>query len=328
MNSKKIKFIDLFGGIGGFRLGLEKAGNFKCVFYSDIDKYSVKIYNKNFGENNDTTDIRTINSQDIPDHDLLCAGFPCQPFSIAGKQRGFADTRGTLFHEIARILEAKKPSMFLLENVKGLLNHDKGRTFATIIQTLSQLGYVVEWELLDSQNFGVPQHRERVFIIGHLGNGSRRQVFPIGNANKKNITENVISHGVLTSPKKLVHCAYKGSPRIYDKITPTITTPSGGGHLPYVMLNSHKVLTKDLMMRDGRDNRSCLRSGRTFEIGISGKSIRRLTPVECERLQSFPDNWTQGVSDTQRYKQLGNSVTVNVIKCIGEKIFRGVKNDC
>ncbi|GAG56606.1 unnamed protein product, partial [marine sediment metagenome] len=190
MNEPKneIRFIDLFGGIGGFRLGIERANNnrtfhktqtknlqkdmsnsstsvwdggkfssFSCVWYCDSDKYAVQTYNKNFKENYEPTDIRQVKTSEIPDFDLLCAGFPCQAFSIAGKRRGFKDTRGTLFFEIARIAEAKRPSYLLLENVKGLLNHEKGETFKTILQTLEELGYEVQWVVLNSKFFGVPQ---------------------------------------------------------------------------------------------------------------------------------------------------------------------------
>jgi len=190
-----MKFIDLFGGIGGFRYGIEKANNkpkitglqtkrgstsnnlntlqrtplgdrAECVFYCDNDKYAVQTYNKNFGENWKPTDIRTIDADKLPDFDMLCGGYPCQSFSIAGKRKGFADTRGTLFFEIERIAKEKQPKIIFLENVKGLLSHDKGNTFKTITKHLNSLGYLVDYRVLNSKYFGVPQNRERVFHIG------------------------------------------------------------------------------------------------------------------------------------------------------------------
>jgi len=260
-----------------------------CVYANEWDKYAAKIYEKNFREKPDTRDITTVDVDEIPDHDLLTSGFPCQAFSIAGKRKGFEDTRGTLFFDIARILHHKKPGYFLLENVKGLLSHDNGTTFRTIIYTLYELGYDVQWQVLNSKDFGVPQNRERVFIVGHLRGECRPEVFPIGETNN---TYSEIN-------RQIVHAIdsnyYKG------------------------WLNHGQ---RTMIMRDGRDNRSCLRSGRTPEIGFKGLSIRRLTPIECERLQGFPDNWTGGVSDTQRYKMLGNAVTTNVITEIGKRLIK------
>lgn len=207
-----IKFISLFAGIGGFDLALTRAGH-ECVWANEWDKYAAQIYDKNFrtqsGQNRngkqlsseghcgdteatigqsaglcDTRDIQTVSTAEIPDHDLLVGGFPCQAFSIAGKRKGFDDTRGTLFFEIARILKAKHPRLFILENVKGLLSHDNGNTFKTIISTLDELGYDLQWQVLNSKNFGVPQNRERVFIIGHLRGTGRPKVFSFKEGNK------------------------------------------------------------------------------------------------------------------------------------------------
>ena len=170
-----MKFFDLFCGVGGFRLGMEANGNV-CIGSCEIDKYARQTYAKNFGHEPEYTDVRKINPGELEDFDCLCAGFPCQAFSIAGKRRGFDDTRGTLFFEILRIAREKQPSILFLENVKGLLSHDKGETFRTIIESMDELGYDVEWQVLDSANW-VPQHRERIFIIGYLRGKSRSQVF-------------------------------------------------------------------------------------------------------------------------------------------------------
>jgi len=172
----------MFCGIGGFRLGLERTG-WKCVWSNDVDKYACQVYRKNFGcRELVECDIRSVDVDSVPEHTLLTAGFPCQSFSLAGKRKGFEDARGTLFYDIARVAAVKRPSLLLLENVKGLLSNDEGRTFAKILQTLDELGYDVEWQVLNSKHFGVPQNRERVFIVGHLRGTGSRQIFPVGEA--------------------------------------------------------------------------------------------------------------------------------------------------
>jgi len=281
-----LKFIELFAGIGGFRLGLEKNEKYKCLWANEVDKYACQIYRKNFGEKELVEgDIRKISAGNIPDHNLLTAGFPCQAFSIAGKRKGFNDTRGTLFFEICRIAKVKRPTLLLLENVKGLLNHKKGETFRIILDSLSELGYDCEWEVLNSKNFGIPQKRERVFIVGHLRGESGQKVFPIGGIRETPRRQDGIDF-------KIIHNVYGGfgekTVREFKKYSPTIRTSKGGGHLPMIM----------------KDNK-----------------IRKITPVECERLQGFLDNWTEGISDNQRFKCLGNAVTVNVITEIGEKLY-------
>jgi len=192
VGSGPIRYIEMFGGVGGFRLGVESVGNDKsrpysewkrrcqCVGYYEWDKYAVRTYNRNFGEAWKPTDVTKLEAKDIPDFDLLTGGFPCQAFSIAGERRGFEDVRGTLFFEIARIAEAKRPPVLLLENVRGLLNHDGGRTFGTMLRALDDIGYDVQWGLCNSKYHGVPQNRERVYIVGHLRGQPRPQVFPLG----------------------------------------------------------------------------------------------------------------------------------------------------
>ena len=175
-----IKVFSMFSGIGGFEYGmLQSKHDFEIIGHSEIDKYANQIYDKHFEGVKNYGDATKIDSRTLPDFDLLVGGFPCQAFSVAGLRRGLDDTRGTLFFDIARILDYKRPRNFLLENVKGLLSHDSGKTFQTMLEVLSDMGYVVEWEVLNSKNFGVPQNRERVFIVGHLGGRSRRQIFPI-----------------------------------------------------------------------------------------------------------------------------------------------------
>ena len=180
MRKDSIRYIDLFSGIGGFREGLSRAGGFTCAGHCEIDKYADKSYRTLFETEGEwfCSDIRKADPDEIPDFDLLCAGFPCQPFSIAGNLGGFSDPRGTLFFEIARLAAARKPAYLLLENVPNLLSHDSGRTFASILHALDGLGYGVEWQVLNSKNFGVPQSRKRLYLVGYLDERCRRKVFP------------------------------------------------------------------------------------------------------------------------------------------------------
>jgi len=221
-----------------------------------------------------------VDVREISEHDLICSGFPCQSFSIAGKRRGFEDTRGTLFFEICRIAEFHRPKYLFLENVKGLLNHEEGRTFGTILNSLQDLGYGVEWQVLNSKDFGVPQNRERVFIIGHLGGFSGQQVFPV--RGKEGIALKRIVEVTGQTPS--------GRSRQGDRLW------SVNGASPTIMANLEHTIPKILSEET--------------------EMIRYLTPIECERLQGFPDGWTEGILDTQRYKLLGNAVTVNVIESI------------
>jgi len=239
----------------------------------------------------DTRDIRTVPTSEIPDHDILTAGFPCQAFSIAGKRRGFDDTRGTLFFEVARILKDKQPKFFILENVKGLLSHDNGNTFKTIISTLTELGYDLQWQVLNSKNFGVPQNRERVFIVGHIRGEPGPEVFPIGTGSKENVKEGVLAHTLNASD-------WRGANRNQQQTT--IRTDKQNTQKRGDKSNTTNTIRRTSYTDDMR--------------------IRRLTPTECERLQGFPDGFTEGVSDTQRYKTLGNAVTVNVVYEVAKRL--------
>jgi len=472
-----IRFVDLFSGIGGFRLGLEKASEtYKCVWSCDWDKYANRVYRLHFGkENHHTGDVRKVDVSSIPDHDLLCAGFPCQPFSIAGKRKGFQDPRGTLFFEILRIAEAKKPPLLLLENVRGLLSNNRGQTFYTILRELGRIGYWTEWQVLNSKHFGVPQNRERVFIIGHLRGKGGREIFPIAE------TDGMDKKVAMEAEIKRVIGSGREMARVYSPkgVAPTIRVPSGGWHQPNIAtcldhnywkgpdkygqrtLIAHSIKsnkrsnispilivadrsrnyagkgrslespkkvantlssvqkdnllvyfsahtkgnirnrirradtawclggseTKVIQLVGDRDNPSvsikneafCISSnpmsdrqqavilnmspiakppkmksqltlqrydgvahtvrqdlGRNVKkphnpILLPNMRIRRLTPIECERLQGFPDGWTEygldeegkkvKISDTQRYKLLGNAVTTNVVEFLGKRIL-------
>jgi len=302
-----------------------------CVGYSEIDKYAIQIYEKHFNHKN-YGDIKKINPKELPDFDLVVGGFPCQSFSIAGKRGGFADTRGTLFFDIARIIREKQPRLLLLENVKGLLSHDKGRTFYTIISTLDELGYDCQWQVLNSKNFGVPQNRERVFIIGHIRGTSRPQVFPFAESNgttvKKLGNKNPSGNG------------QSGQVVSTDGLHPTIGAGGGnpnrkrdiGWSSGYIhQLNNPKHSNDRIYGKDGLSPTLNTAQGGNRQPFIPEDSqIRRLTPTECERLQGFPDGWTARgidengnevlISDTQRYKTLGNAITTCVVKEIMEKL--------
>ena len=371
-----MKYLDLFSGIGGFALGIQQAyesnneyaplseesepqerqeGRVRtinlnetqlhnrnrtaplCVGYSEIDKYAIQVYEKHFPNHKNFGDITKINAKELPDFDLLVGGFPCQAFSIAGKRRGFEDTRGTLFFEIARILRDKRPRYFLLENVKGLLSHDSGKTFQTILGVLTDIGYEYQWQVLNSKNFGVPQNRERVFIIGNLRGEPSPKVFPIGKANENNTqspqelreqNSNTLrtNYGGATSNETYIaeirqmNNPIHSNDRIYspEGISPTLNTAQGGNRQPKVMatyrhpfegFNGYEDMSPSIKSTEGSGNQILI------------NKIRRLTPVECERLQGFPDNWTDILSDTQRYKTLGNAVTTNVITEIIKRLY-------
>jgi len=340
-----MKYISLFAGIGGFDLALNRLGH-ECVYANDFDKYAAQIYKKHFREI-DVRDITTVPTNEIPEHDLFVGGFPCQAFSIAGKRGGFTDTRGTLFFEIARILETKKPRRFLLENVKGLLSHDNGNTFKTIIATLDELGYDIQWQVLNSKNFGVPQNRERVFIIGHLRGTPRPEVFPIRqcdtgtDGSNEEGTQAEITNTIDTRtgsyPKwgqyvQLKHRRQSKEFRVNEKIAETVSSTygTGGGNTPMIIRGRPKMPYKngkrELEYTEYTDIVPTLStnpaSGDQKNMVVKNMKIRRLTPIECERLQGFPDGWTGGgTSDSQRYKCLGNAVTVNVIQAIMEKLL-------
>jgi DNA (cytosine-5)-methyltransferase 1 len=276
--------------------------NPSCVGFSEIDKYASQIYQSHFPNHKNYGDITKIIAEDLPDFDLLVGGFPCQAFSIAGHRRGFDDTRGTMFFELARIIKQKLPSYLLFENVKGLLSHDQGETFRTIIAALDELGYDCQWQVLNSKNHGVPQNRERVIIVGHLRGVTRPEVFPFGCEDKKD--------GDIQRDKKekrsWTSClSTRYGQRWSDEsyIKQTARGKNKGGN--------HKI--------------SPTLSASRFDQNHHVNSVRKLTPTECERLQGFPDGWTEGASDTQRYKMCGNAVTVNVIADVMERFIKSVK---
>ena len=408
-----MRVFSTFTGIGGFELGMHHAAinvlgegvkHIEVVGYSEIDKYAVQVYEKHFKGVKNYGDITKIEAESLPEFDCLVGGFPCQAFSIAGRRGGFDDTRGTLFFDLARILRAKQPRLFVFENVKGLLSHDGGRTFRTIIATIDELGYDCQWQVLNSKDWGVPQNRERIIIVGHLRGTPRPQVFPLQGAVGEVNKQDGVRVGTLRT-----HKSGNGFREMRSGLVPTLPararedgsgqavilqTPRGknqGGvkklaptmsarayqHNNHLAVSSvmtpdrankkqngrqikpagepahtltaqdrHGVLISKTVRTGGRNSpHGAKQNWDSYEIdGI----IRRLTPLECERLQAFPDNWTAvgttpctvrgcercallpigdehmvdvTISDTQRYKLCGNAVTTNVIQAVFERIL-------
>ena len=316
-----MKAFSMFSGIGGFELGIQMASeDIELIGYSEIDKYAIQVYEKHFSGATNYGNATTIDGEQLPDFDLLVGGFPCQAFSVAGKREGFNETRGTLFFDIARILSDKRPRYLVLENVKGLLSHDEGKTFQTILRVLADLGYGVEWQVLNSKDYSVPQNRERVFIVGHFGNRSPRKVFPI--------TENVRETSIVTGKDisySLDANYYKGTNTLDKNRRQLVATPVLTPELNEIT----KAKSQGSRVYDSDGLATTLRSeggGLGAKTGLykNGLRIRRLTPTECERLQGFPDGWTEGLSDTQRYKTLGNAVTTTVVKAVMERLLGGI----
>jgi len=301
---KKFKFIDLFAGVGGIRIPFEELGG-KCVFTSEWDKFSQITYEANFGEK-PHGDITQIDEKDIPKHNLLLAGFPCQAFSQAGLKKGFQDTRGTMFFEIARILDHHKPNAFLLENVKGLRGHDKGNTFKTIVSILNELGYqTLESEVLNAKHFGLPQNRERIFIVGFKKNVNFQFPTPpqtptrLGNILQKKVSNKY------TISDKLWAGAQARKQKHLDK----------GYGFGYSLFDRNAEYTSTISARYYKDGSEIL-------IKQKNNNPRKLTPLEASRLQGFPDNFIIPVSDSQAYRQFGNAVPVSVIRAVAKQMIK------
>lgn len=309
------KFIDLFAGIGGIRLAFQKNGG-KCVFTSEWDSFAKKTYEANFGEV-PFGDITQISEKDIPDHDILLGGFPCQPFSIAGvskkkslgRQHGFLDkTQGTLFFDIARIIEHKKPKVFMLENVKNLVSHDKRKTFKIITETLTELGYSLHYQVLDAQYY-VPQHRERILIVGFkksVFKGKETFKFPEPPNTELAIREIL---------EKKVDSKYTLSDKLWNYLQDYKKKHKAKGNGFGFGLTDLNGVSRTLSARYYKDGAEIL-------IPQRGKNPRRLTPRECARIQGFPDKFIIPVSDNQAYKQFGNSVAAPLIEAVGNNIVK------
>lgn len=303
------KMIDLFAGIGGTRLGFYQTGKVKNVFSSEWDKFSQKTYYANFGEHPEG-DITKIDAADIPYHDVLVGGFPCQAFSQAGKKLGFEDTRGTLFFDVARILKEKQPASFLLENVKNLKSHDHGKTFKVIMNTLKELNYSVHYVFFKARDFGAPQNRERIYIVGFNkdkvkdADSFKFPVAPKPRTRVGDILEKSVDEKYTISDK-----LWAGHQRRKRE------NKAKGKGFGYTLFNADSPYTNTISARYYKDGSEIL-------IEQKGKNPRKVTPREAARLQGFPENFIIPVSDTQAYKEFGNSVCVLTVHAIAEKMVQ------
>ena len=326
-NDNRLRFIDLFAGIGGFRIAFERA-NCKCVFSSEIDEHACKMYMANFGDD-PYCDITKLNPVNLPDFDILCAGFPCQAFSICGKQKGFADkTRGTLFFDICRILKEKKPKAFILENVFNLEKHDKGRTLSIMLESLKSLGYTVVYKVLNARNFGVPQNRERIIFVG----SSENKVFDFNNLKTNTIDSmkpfldksgdfEILSPDTYTllppeyikrqEKSGLIFCGYRNKRIRNAGVRP------GTEYLSRVHKQPNRIYDAEGVHPTLASQES---SGRYFI--KTDNIVRKLTMSECYRFMGFPDDFTKIGSTVQLYARVGNSVCVNMIESIAKEMIR------
>lgn len=311
-------FIDLFAGIGGMRLAFEEAGG-ECVYSNEWNKFSQQTYMANFGDMPDG-DITQVNADDIPDHDVLVAGFPCQPFSIAGVSKknslgratGFADkTQGTLFFDVCRILEAKRPKAFMLENVKNLCSHDKGKTFKVITESLNELGYEVFYKVIDGQAF-VPQHRERIIIVGF-----DRERYGSFFDFEFNIIPKEPKPVIADILEKEVSEKYTLSDKLWIYLQNYAAKHKAAGNGFGYGIAPLDGVSRTLSARYYKDGSEVL-------IEQDGKNPRKLTPRECARLQGFPDSFAIPVSDTQAYRQFGNSVVVPLMAAVAKLIINKI----
>jgi len=317
VNKQELKFIDLFAGIGGFRLAFEQAG-YKCVYSCEIDKACQEVYLNNFREK-PVDDIAKIDIDEIPEFDVLTAGFPCQPFSICGKRQGFQDTRGTLFFHICRIIEKKKPSVVFLENVKHLLHHDQGRTLDIIIYSLEQLGYLVDYKILNSKDFNLPQNRERIIIIATINKkfdfNLVKTVDPIPKLKKYLCHKSKFEYlqpsdyTLINNPKQqssgLIFVGYRSNKTTWKKgVRPNTQHLSRVHHQPnriYSVEGVHPTIPSQET------------SGRFFIYIPKENAVRKLTIRECYRIMGFPDSFKTHISVAECYKQIGNSVCIPMI---------------
>ncbi|MCG6150310.1 DNA cytosine methyltransferase [Leptospira levettii] len=323
--SNKIRFIDLFAGIGGFRLGFEKTGHFSCVFSSEIDRHAAEIYSANFGDT-PHGDITSIQNEEIPPFEVLLAGFPCQPFSIAGEKKGFEDTRGTMFFEILRILQHHKPKVVVLENVKHFKDHDKGKTLKTVLDKLNLLGYSTVWKLLNAKDFGVPQNRERTIIIGCLENKSFHFNFKTNPIIENKIT-NILDgddatfeyldeseYTLIQKPKKqesgLIFVGYR------NKKIRTVGVRENTEHLSRVHKQPNRIYSSEGIHPTIASQEP---TGRYFI--LHKEKVRKLTLNECIKLMGFDNTFKFIGSSAKIYNRLGNSIVVPMVEQIANQIY-------
>ena len=362
---KKIRYFDMFAGAGGFRSGLSNTGDFFMpVGWCEIDKYAQRAYRALYETDGEyfCEDARAIRTDELPDIDLICAGFPCQPFSVSGRRLGFADTRGTLFHEIVRVAEARRPAYLLLENVPGLLSHENGQTFGTILAAIHELGYSLEWCVLNSSHFGVPQQRRRVYIVGYLDNRLSGKIFPVPQSNGTPLVQLVpggqgqriystegastclTSQGGGWGAKTGLYCVDLNPNPIVTHEARCITTRQDAGishrkgeHSGVLVTGARAVLNpaKDKTRQNGRRMKEpdepmfTLTTVDRHGVEYSGR-VRRLMPIECFRLQGYTDEQFNklveiGIPEAQLYKMAGNSVTTNVVTAVGLKLLQEIQ---
>ena len=322
--SSSYTFIDLFAGIGGFHLAMQEYA--QCLFASEWDDAAAKVYEKNF-KIKPYGDITKINEKDIPKHDILCGGFPCQAFSVSGKQKGFEDTRGTLFFDIARIVQYHKPKVVFLENVKNLIKHDKGRTITVITKTLQKLGYNVYYKMLNASDYGLPQNRERVFIVCFREDLRITNFkFPPPLHIKVALNETLEAN-----PKaKIINRTDIQIKKTFQPIVDIF----GEIDLP------NKPIQIGIVNKGGQGERIYSSFGHACTLsayggGVGAKTgiyetngvIRKLSPRECARVQGFPDSFVIDSKETNAYKQFGNSVAVNVVRAISQKILEAIEGE-
>jgi len=326
--------LDLFSGIGGFTLGLQNAGiKFDEVYYSDIDKYANAVYKYNFPNHKEVGDVTSIRPENLPKGRwVVTFGFPCQDLSIAGKRAGFEGKRSSLFYEATRIIRTLKPEVFIFENVKGLFSANEGQDFISVLREIADIGlYDCEWQLVNTR-WVLPQNRERIYFIGHLRGSSGSKVFPVGKpsqksgGNEKGNYSGTVKEGFGKTQNDATYICHTLDANYHKGI--------GKQYRECIIENQHQITTAQ--PRCGNPKK-----GGTGELSSSeycftldsqphiGNKIRRLTPIECERLQGFPDNWTakgnfdgeiKEISDTQRYKMCGNAVTVKIVEMIGKRL--------
>lgn len=369
-----MKYFSLFSGVGGFELAINNVYDFKksresrqvengpdcsivkrnvpyeqrasCVGFSEIDKYAVSVYQYHYPKHKNYGDITQIDWNTVPDFDLVVGGSPCQDLSVAGKQKGLSGERSGLFFEFVRCLKEKQPTNFIWENVKGALSSSSGWDFARVQIEFSEAGYDVEWQVLNAKDFGVPQNRERIFVVGHLRGKSEPKVFPIRTTNEmatregdtqtaNTLTSNYWKGPAASRPIVQVNNPTHSNDRVYseDGISPSLNTMQGGRRQPKIEvvgniypISGHEA--GNIYSRDGLSPTIKLNGPRPNKKNVSpkvfeGTRIRRLTPLECERLMSWPDNWTKepNVSDTQRYKQCGNGLVSKVVEEIVRRLY-------
>ena len=329
------KSIDLFAGIGGIRLGFDQAfgDKIETVFVSEWDEFAQKTYKANFHDDLEIAgDITKIDEKNIPDFDICLAGFPCQAFSLAGQRKGFADdykgmSRGTLFFDVARICSEHKPKVIFCENVKGLTIHDKGRTFKIIVNTLREIGYTVFYKVLNSKDFGVPQNRERIYIVAFRNDIAPGEfIFPASTDDTKRIKD-ILEEKPVSARYYLSDCYLETLKKHKARLE------SKGNGFGYVVRSLYDIAGAIVCGGMGRERNLIVDKRQTdltpvthIKGKINEEGIRKMTPREWARLQGFPDNYTLPLADVHLYKQLGNSVTVPVIKAIALKIREILEN--